>query len=80
MTPQDALEALVSQRLGRILDAAELCLDQRTFETFRRIALNEFGEKGLRRDIRNLIDSSPGKTDWNGLGRNDYAGKEVRHD
>lgn len=80
MVSPDRIANMLGERIGRILDAAELGLDQQKFEVFRRIVLNEMGEKGLRRDLKALFDGSPGTTDRNGNGRNDNAGKEVPHD
>ena len=47
----DTVGKLVSVRLKRVLDAAELVLSTPQFLQFRKIVLNEFGRSGLLGDL-----------------------------
>ncbi len=70
----DALWRLIEPRVKRILDFAELAVPSDKFERFRTLVLDEFGHKGLRRDLSALSGVGQGM-DGCGSGRND-AGKE----
>lgn len=67
--PNDAMTA-VNGRLTNVLDVAEAALSPPQYEAFRRVVLREFGDKGLKADLRGLAKgNSGGGLDGNGTGR-----------
>jgi hypothetical protein len=52
MVTMETIKALLNARLSRLLDVAQASLPERQFLAFRKIALDEFGRKGLENDLR----------------------------
>ena len=65
--PREIMSA-VNQRMNRILTVAEAALPQDQFQAYRKVVLEEFGRKGLARDIDDLCNGSSGKAMY-GTGR-----------
>lgn len=53
MVSRDVSE-LVNRRLTRVLTVAEAAMQPNQFKAFRKIALDEFGWEGLRKDLDTL--------------------------
>ena len=62
--------ALVSKRVGFLLDVAEAVLPPDRFPAFRKIALGQFGNCGLAADIERLFAESAAGPGGQGKGRN----------
>ncbi|SEA82532.1 hypothetical protein SAMN05660420_03315 [Desulfuromusa kysingii] len=54
MTEQETLQKLIAKRLTRILYVAETALPQNQYQAFRKIALDEFGNNGLNKDLEQI--------------------------
>jgi|GEM_PF-1099616 len=74
LDPRDVI-ALVQARVKRVLDLAELAIPADKFERFRTLVLDEFGHKGLQRDLGGAETGGADGKDRHGTGRSETGGK-----
>lgn len=56
MVDAAVINALISKRVGRVLDYAELAIPTDKLERYRKLVLDEFGHSGLRKELAELLD------------------------
>ena len=54
MVNSKKLSDMIMRRVNRVLTAAEIGLNPVNFSAFRKITLDEFGEQGLMKELREL--------------------------
>ena len=69
----DEVRTSLNPHIRRMLDLASFALDEKSYERFRTLFLNEFGQKGFEGEITEILSR------WtrNGMGGNTFAGGEV---
>ena len=68
--PITEIMTLVNKRKQRSLDLAQLAMQPAQYEIFRKLFLDEFGDKGLEGELKGLLrKSSPENMDGSGYGR-----------
>ena len=67
------INSLINARLTNVLDWVQAVALPEKFELARSKILDEFGDKGLRSELRALFTSM----EWNGVGGNIHTGQEV---
>ena len=56
MVDEREVMACITPHVTQVLKYAELAMDREKFECFRKLALDEFGHSGLRRELAELLD------------------------
>ena len=78
MVTKEQIQELVNAHLGRVLRVAQSALPETQFHAFRRVALDEFGRNGFRRNLARLLgtqqDNNKQASGWQ-----NPAGKEDDH-
>jgi hypothetical protein len=64
----------LNERKNRLLLTAQVGLPDKQFEAYRKILLDELGRNGFEKDLEEVLAQ---QMEWNGTGRNIYAGKGV---
>lgn len=54
LTPREITDCL-KPHINRLLTAAELALEERQFELFRKVVLEELGHKGFEKSLEELL-------------------------
>jgi hypothetical protein len=61
MVTKEVIERLINMRLNQLLLVAETALPSTQFQAFRKIALNEFGNSGLGKELERLLGENQHK-------------------
>lgn len=56
---------MMNARKGRVLTLAQACMHPKQFDAFKKLFLNEFGEKGLEGELQKIYAESH-KQHWKG--------------
>ena len=66
MLISETLAPLINARVNRVLLVGQSSLPESQFVAFRKLVLDEFGERGLLADVKIQFASNK---EWNGMGR-----------
>lgn len=58
--------ALINARKNRILLIAQSSLPEHQYQAFKKLFLNELGERGLEKELKSLLLQNQHGNEWNG--------------